>query len=115
MRCGLAITGSLALQGDVITWVADHCRHHAFADKEGDPHSPWLFDTTPAAVVKGFWPAHTGWLFPLERTNVARFTPGLTYRSRYRTDQAPVSLWTIVSLLASAILGGLISEYERAA
>ena len=42
LRNALAIAGSLALQGDVISWVADHRRHHAFADKEGDPHSPWL-------------------------------------------------------------------------
>ena len=50
LRNALAIAGSLALQGDVLTWVADHRRHHAFTDKEGDPHSPWLFGTTPAAV-----------------------------------------------------------------
>jgi hypothetical protein len=36
-RSGLAIAGSTALQGDVITWVADHRRHHAFSDEEGDP------------------------------------------------------------------------------
>ena len=44
-------------------WVADHRRHHAFSDKEGDPHSPWLFGTAPAALAKGFWHAHMGWLF----------------------------------------------------
>ena len=38
----LAVAGSMAVQGPVITWVADHRRHHAFADKEGDPHSPHL-------------------------------------------------------------------------
>jgi stearoyl-CoA desaturase (delta-9 desaturase) len=64
LRRGLAIAGSLALQGDVITRVADHRHHHAFADKEVDPHSPWLFGTAPAALAKGFWHAHTGWLSP---------------------------------------------------
>ncbi len=39
-RVALAVAGSMAMQGPVISWVADHRRHHAYADKEGDPHSP---------------------------------------------------------------------------
>ena len=36
----LAVLGSMAVQGPVVDWVADHRRHHAHADEEGDPHSP---------------------------------------------------------------------------
>jgi hypothetical protein len=75
---GLAIAGSLAAQGDVSTWVADHRRHHAFAEKQGGPHSSWLFGTTPAALAKAFFHAHLGWLFDRgerTRSNAARFTP----------------------------------------
>ena len=43
----------MAFQGSIINWVADHRRHHAFTDKEGDPHSPWRYGTTPPAVAKG--------------------------------------------------------------
>ena len=53
LRVGLAIAGSMAFQGPIIVWVADHRRHHTFADKDGDPHSPWLLGTTPAAVARG--------------------------------------------------------------
>ena len=35
-----AVMGSLSVQGSVMDWVADHRKHHAHADKEGDPHSP---------------------------------------------------------------------------
>ena len=35
-----AVLGTMAVEGPVITWVADHRKHHAFADEEGDPHSP---------------------------------------------------------------------------
>src|SRR5436190_15770535 len=35
-----AILGSMAVQGPVISWVADHRKHHAHTDREGDPHSP---------------------------------------------------------------------------
>ncbi|WP_308259560.1 acyl-CoA desaturase [Pseudonocardia sp. H11422] len=109
LRNGLAIAGSMALQGDVITWVADHRRHHAFADKEGDPHSPWLFGTTPAALARGFWHAHTGWLFGRDRTNAARFTPDLLADRDIAAISRQFPLWTVVSLLAPALLGGLIS------
>ena len=57
--------------------MADHRRHHAFSDKEGDPHSPWLFGTGPVALARGFWHAHTGWLFNRDQTNEKRFTPDL--------------------------------------
>ena len=30
----------MAVQGPVIAWVADHRKHHAHTDEEGDPHSP---------------------------------------------------------------------------
>ena len=36
----LAAAGSMAVQGPVIDWVADHRKHHAHTDEEGDPHSP---------------------------------------------------------------------------
>src|SRR5712664_1102466 len=35
-----AVLGSLSVQGPVINWVADHRKHHAHTDEEGDPHSP---------------------------------------------------------------------------
>src|ERR671930_962029 len=34
-----AVLGSMSVQGPVIHWVADHRKHHAHADDEGDPHS----------------------------------------------------------------------------
>ena len=109
LRNSLAISGSLALQGDVITWVADHRRHHAFADKEGDPHSPWLFGTSPAALAKGFCHAHMGWTFGKDRTNAARFTPDLLADRHIVLISRLFPLWTAVSLLAPALLGGLIT------
>ncbi len=109
LRSGLAIAGSLALQGDVITWVADHRRHHAFTDKEGDPHSPWLHGTTPAAVAKGFWHAHMGWMFGDDRTNEKRFTPDLLADPAIARISRRFPLWTVISLASPALLGGLIT------
>jgi stearoyl-CoA desaturase (delta-9 desaturase) len=109
LRNALAIAGSLALQGDVLTWVADHRRHHAFTDKEGDPHSPWLFGTTPAAVARGFWHSHMGWTFNRDRTNVARFAPDLLADRDISRIGRQFPLWTVASLLSPALLGGLIT------
>src|SRR6201999_602009 len=75
LRIALAVAGQLAMQGPLVDWVADHRRHHAFSDKEGDPHSPWLFGTSAAALARGFWHSHTGWLFNRDQTKEKRFTP----------------------------------------
>ena len=42
MRGLLAILGSMAIEGPVISWVADHRKHHAYSDRFGDPHSPHI-------------------------------------------------------------------------
>ena len=68
MRAVLAVLGQAAIEGDVITWVADHRRHHKFSDKDGDPHSPWRFGNTIPALAKGFAYAHIGWLFHADQS-----------------------------------------------
>ena len=57
---GFAVVGSMALQGGVLDWVADHRKHHAHTDQEGDPHSPHVGH---GEGLSGLWHAHTGWLF----------------------------------------------------
>ena len=109
LRVALAVLGSMAFQGPVITWVADHRRHHAFADKEGDPHSPWLFGTTPAALVKGFCHAHFGWMLNPDRTNPVRFAPDLLADADVARVHRQFPVWTAVSLAAPALLGGMLS------
>jgi stearoyl-CoA desaturase (delta-9 desaturase) len=109
LRKFLAVAGSLSVQGPILHWVADHRRHHAFSDKEGDPHSPWLFGTGPAALAKGFWHAHMGWTFNRDRTNQERFVPDLLADRAINRINQQFPLWTVVTLLAPAVLGGLIT------
>jgi stearoyl-CoA desaturase (delta-9 desaturase) len=109
LRVVMAITGSLAIQGNVFNWVADHRRHHAFSDKEGDPHSPWLFGTSPLAVAKGFLHAHMTWFFDRDETNHRRFIPDLLADRAIRRISKTFGVWVAVSLLLPAVLGGLIS------
>jgi len=109
MKVALAITGSLAFQGSIVSWVADHRRHHAFSDKEGDPHSPWLFGTGPLALARGFWHAHMGWLFDRDKTNARRFAPDLLADRDVAAVDRQFVLLTAVSLGVPALLGGLLS------
>ncbi|WP_372660056.1 acyl-CoA desaturase [Amycolatopsis kentuckyensis] len=109
LRVALAIAGSMAVQGSVIFWVASHRRHHAFADREGDPHSPWLFGTSPSALLRGFWHAHMGWMFSREVTNADRFAPDLVADRDLRVVNRYFWLWITLSLALPALLGGLLS------
>ena len=62
VRYTLAVLGSMAVQGPVIDWVADHRKHHAHTDKEGDPHSPHGHGSGFSGMLKGLLYAHMGWL-----------------------------------------------------
>lgn len=78
VRAWFAVAGSLAIEGSVISWVAAHRRHHAFADVEGDPHSPHLGEEEGVVgMLKGLWHAHVGWLFDEEKTSIERWAPDL--------------------------------------
>ena len=59
----LAVAGSMAAQGPVIFWVANHRLHHAFADTDRDPHSPQPQGPGSWGRAKGLWHGHIGWLF----------------------------------------------------
>jgi stearoyl-CoA desaturase (Delta-9 desaturase) len=109
LRVALAIVGSMALQGPITHWVADHRRHHAFSDRDGDPHSPWAFGTSPIALVKGFWHAHMGWVFDRNLTNAERFAPDLLADRDIARVHRQFGLWTAVTLFTPAVLGGLLT------
>ncbi|RCV51228.1 acyl-CoA desaturase [Marinitenerispora sediminis] len=110
LRIALALAGSLAIEGGVIKWVADHRRHHKYSDHEGDPHSPWRFGDDWRSVAKGLFYAHMAWMFLSdEKTSPKRFAPDLL-RDR---DIVRIDRWfgaiVVFSLLAPAVIGGLVT------
>jgi stearoyl-CoA desaturase (delta-9 desaturase) len=107
LRIALAIAGSLAIEGPVLTWVADHRRHHKYSDKEGDPHSPWRFGNDWKALTKGLGYAHIGWLFDPNRTSQAKFCPDLLADKAIRRISKLFPLWVAISLFLPALIGGL--------
>jgi len=109
LRVVLGVAGSLAAQGPVLNWVADHRRHHAYSDKEGDPHSPWLFGTSAPAVAKGFIHAHFGWLLDRGKTNLRRFVPDLLADRAILRVSNSFGWLVAASLLLPALIGGLVT------
>jgi stearoyl-CoA desaturase (delta-9 desaturase) len=109
VKIALAIAGSLALEGSIDQWVADHRKHHKFSDEVGDPHSPWRFGTSRRAVAKGLGYAHVGWLVARERTNVDRYAPDV----RDDKDLQRIARWfpaiVVATLLLPAVVGGLVT------
>ena len=63
LEYAFAVLGAMAVQGPAVAWVADHRKHHAHTDEEGDPHSPHVgHHGGLRGVLAGLWHAHTGWL-----------------------------------------------------
>jgi stearoyl-CoA desaturase (Delta-9 desaturase) len=106
VRNVLAVAGSMAIQGPVIRWVADHRRHHAFSDQPGDPHSPHL-DEGPGlrGVLKGLWHAHIGWFFDDEQTSARRWAPDFVKDPAMRLIDRLFPLWVVISFALPAIVG----------
>lgn len=100
LKIALGIAGSMAVEGSIVSWVANHRRHHMFSDRDGDPHSPHQYGSGVAAQLKGFAHAHVGWLFRADDSPPERFAPDLL-RDR---DVAVLSrLFPLLALVSLAI------------
>ncbi|MFN2593670.1 MAG: acyl-CoA desaturase [Actinomycetota bacterium] len=110
VKITLAVLGSLAVEGSVIEWVSDHRRHHAYADKVGDPHSPHL-DTEDGfvGIVRGLWHAHMGWLFTKEKTQPERWAPDLLKDPGMRRVDRAFPALVVFTFAFPALLGYLFT------
>jgi stearoyl-CoA desaturase (delta-9 desaturase) len=106
-----AVLGSLAVQGPVISWVADHRKHHAHTDEDGDPHSPHVgHDGGVRGVLAGLWHAHTGWLFTTQgRADWKRYAADLYEDRGMRAISRNFPLLVLLSLGIPALVGYLIT------
>ncbi|HEY8637824.1 MAG TPA: fatty acid desaturase [Solirubrobacteraceae bacterium] len=113
----LGALGSAALEGPVIEWVANHRKHHAFADVEGDPHSPHVdHGGGLAGALRGLYHAHVGWLFSSDFANEQRYAPDLLADPTVRLIDRTFILWALLGLaipfglgvaLTGTVVGGL--------
>ena len=118
LRALLAVLGSMAVEGPVIEWVATHRKHHRFADRPGDPHSPHIDDSAGwRGALRGLGHAHVGWMLRgKEMANPARYARDLLTDRDLRFISRTFPLWVMVGLavpfglgvaLTGSIVGGL--------
>jgi stearoyl-CoA desaturase (delta-9 desaturase) len=110
LRGLLAILGSAAIEGPVISWVADHRKHHAFSDEVGDPHSPHVdHGGGLRGALRGLYHAHMGWLFNhTQRGNKERYAPDLLNDPVVSFVDRTFLVWATAGLLLPFALGWLI-------
>ena len=105
----LAVLGSLSVQGSVMDWVADHRKHHAHTDKEGDPHSPHVGHGTG---FSGFWHAHAGWLMETQgQADWRKYAPDLYEDPKMRRIGKMFPLLAVTSLLLPTLAGFALSGF----
>jgi stearoyl-CoA desaturase (delta-9 desaturase) len=116
LRFTFAVLGSAAIEGPVISWVADHRKHHAFSDKEGDPHSPHVgHEGGLSGALKGLAHAHVGWLFiHTQRGAKQRYAPDLMADPIVSFVDRTFIAWALLGLAASFALGVAIGHTLKA-
>jgi stearoyl-CoA desaturase (delta-9 desaturase) len=107
-----AVLGSMAVQGPTIAWVADHRKHHAHTDEEGDPHSPHVAPDGSGVrnVFTGLWHAHTGWLMSTQgRADWKKYAPDLYEDGGMRFISRHFPWLVLLTLAIPALAGYLIA------
>ena len=102
----IAAIGSMAVQGPVMSWVADHRKHHAHTDHEGDPHSPHGHGGGLRGAIRGLWYAHMGWLFEKSgQAEHARYARDLYEDRGMRVIHHTFGVWVATGIILPAGLG----------
>jgi stearoyl-CoA desaturase (Delta-9 desaturase) len=106
----LAVAGSMAAQGPVVFWVANHRLHHAFADTDRDPHSPQPQGAGIWGRAKGLWHGHVGWLFNVKKIDWSRHTRDWLQDRRVMKINAQYFTWALLGILFPGVIGGLATQ-----
>jgi stearoyl-CoA desaturase (delta-9 desaturase) len=104
-----AVLGSMSVQGSVMDWVADHRKHHANTDREGDPHSPHVGHGSGLA---GLWHAHVGWLLETQgQADWKRYASELYEDPSMRTIGRRFPLLVLISLVVPTLAGYVLHGF----
>jgi len=96
VKAMLLILGSMAVEGPALAWAANHRKHHALSDREGDPHSP----------VDGFWHAHLGWLFIGQNADPQVYARDLKEDKLVVFISRTFIIWAALTLIIPFAIGG---------
>jgi stearoyl-CoA desaturase (Delta-9 desaturase) len=104
----LAILGSMAARGPLISWVAIHRRHHQHSDRAGDVHSPNLHDASPGARVRAWLHAHLTWMIRHAYPNPGHYARDLLSDKMLARINRKYRLWIAVGLVVPTAIGGML-------
>ncbi len=96
VKCVLLVLGSMSFEGPALAWAATHIKHHAQADRQGDPHSP----------IEGFFHAHIGWMFGDDTADPHVYCRNLVKDPLVVFVSRTFLLWALLSLLIPFAIGG---------
>lgn len=97
VKLALLVLASMSWEGAAMTWAANHGKHHAFSDREGDPHN----------AAKGLFEAHMGWLYRSSKTDSKRYAAHLQNDTMVKVISATFLLWAVLAMAIPAFLGEL--------
>jgi stearoyl-CoA desaturase (delta-9 desaturase) len=104
-----AVMGSLSVQGSVLDWVADHRKHHAHTDVEGDPHSPHVGH---GSGLRGLLYAHMGWLLETQgQSDWKKYASELYEDPAMRRIGRRFPLFVLLSLLIPTLAGFVLHGF----
>ena len=107
-----AVLGSLSVQGSVMDWVADHRKHHAHTDREGDPHSPHVGH---GSGLSGLWHAHVGWLLETQgQADWKKYAAELYEDPAMRAIGRSFPQLAVLSLLIPTVAGWALHDFTAA-
>jgi stearoyl-CoA desaturase (delta-9 desaturase) len=110
VEAALAIFGSMAAQGGVISWVAIHRRHHECSDREGDPHSPNLAGDGLMGKLRGLAHSHFLWMRRHEYPNVGHYAPDLLRKRELVRVARYYYYWVGLGLLIPTVVGAVVYQ-----
>ncbi len=106
----LGVMGSMATQGPLLVWTANHRRHHQHSDEAEDPHSPHGHGEGVGAVLRGFWHAHIGWMMSLNPRALGRYVLDLQQDAGLRRISDWFVFWVALGLVLPGVIGGLVTQ-----
>lgn len=109
LRIALAVVGTMAVEGSALTWVAQHRKHHAHTEQEGDPHSPFRYGTGFWPQLKGLVYAHVGWFFDAHPSEPERWAPDVMADRDMWVVSKTSTVWSAASLAIPFLIGWAVT------
>ena len=110
MKFILGVSGSMAVQGPILFWVATHRGHHQHSDGEEDPHSPHAYGGGFVGILKGAFHAQCGWLLKGKtRADIKRYAPDLQRDKMVVWMSKMFPVWVLLGIVGPGVIAYFVT------